>query len=78
VYWSGSALGQEESSCECGNEPPGSIKRRESVEWLNNMGLSSSGQLQRESCAQGEEHKVPGQLCPCSAREIRPTQFGPL
>jgi hypothetical protein len=34
--WSGSEQEQVESSCECGNEPSGSIKRWETIEWLHN------------------------------------------
>jgi hypothetical protein len=34
--WSGSGLVQMESSCECGNEPLGSIKYWEVLEWLHN------------------------------------------
>jgi hypothetical protein len=32
--WSGSSLGQKDSSCECGKEPSGSIKFWETIEWL--------------------------------------------
>jgi hypothetical protein len=35
--WSGSGQVQVESSCECGNEPSGSIKCWESTEWLHNL-----------------------------------------
>jgi hypothetical protein len=36
----GSGYGQVESSCECGNEPPVSIKFWEVFEWLHNKGLT--------------------------------------
>jgi hypothetical protein len=36
--WSGSEWEQVESSCELGNEPSGSIKCWEVLEWLHNWG----------------------------------------
>jgi hypothetical protein len=35
--WSGSGQGQVESSCECSDEPSGSIKCWETIEWLHNL-----------------------------------------
>jgi hypothetical protein len=35
--WSDSGQEQVESSCECCNEPPGSIEFWESVEWLQQL-----------------------------------------
>jgi hypothetical protein len=35
-YWSGSGQGQVEDSCECSNEPSGSVKR-EVLESLHNL-----------------------------------------
>jgi hypothetical protein len=40
---SGSGLGPVESSCERGNEPSGSIKRWEVLEWLHNWQLLKKG-----------------------------------
>jgi hypothetical protein len=34
--WPGSGQGQVENSCECGNEPLGSIKCWKTIEWLHN------------------------------------------
>jgi hypothetical protein len=36
-----------ESSCECGNEPSGSIKCWETIEWLHNWWPLGSAQLHR-------------------------------
>jgi hypothetical protein len=39
VVWTGLVwlrTGKVESSCECGNEPLGSIKCWETIEWLHN------------------------------------------
>jgi hypothetical protein len=49
---SGSGLRQEESSCECGNEPSGAIKCWETTERYRTGGLSSSAQLHRASFVQ--------------------------
>jgi hypothetical protein len=35
--WSGSGWAQVESSCELDNEPSGSTKCWETIEWLNNL-----------------------------------------
>jgi hypothetical protein len=37
--WSGTRQGQVGSSCELGDEPSGSIKCREIIEWLHNWWL---------------------------------------
>jgi hypothetical protein len=34
--WSSSGYGEVESVCECCNEPSGSIKCSETIEWLHN------------------------------------------
>jgi hypothetical protein len=47
LHWSDSGWGQVEGSCECGNEPSGSIKFSETIECLHNGGLSGSAQLHR-------------------------------
>jgi hypothetical protein len=39
LNWSGSGYEQMESSCECGNEPSGSMKCWETIEWLHNWWL---------------------------------------
>jgi hypothetical protein len=36
VDWSGSGYGQVECSCECSNEPSGSIQCWETIKWLHN------------------------------------------
>jgi hypothetical protein len=36
-----------ESSCECGNEPSGSIKCWETTEWLHNLWPLDSAQIHR-------------------------------
>jgi hypothetical protein len=36
LEWSGVGQGKVKSSCECGNEIPGSIKCWGSIEWLQN------------------------------------------
>jgi hypothetical protein len=35
IGWSGSGYGQVVSSCECGNEPSGSVKCWETIEWFH-------------------------------------------
>jgi hypothetical protein len=43
------SIGQVESTCECDNEPLGSIESLEVLRWLTTGGLSSTVQLDRVS-----------------------------
>jgi hypothetical protein len=45
----GSGWGEVEGSCEGGNEPSGSIKRWEVLEWLHNLLLLKKGSAPKVS-----------------------------
>jgi hypothetical protein len=55
---SGSGQGPVEGSCEHGNEPLGSIKCWEVLEWLHNWQLSGRAQLSKKERKQVRCHVV--------------------
>jgi hypothetical protein len=57
IGWPGSGQEHMVSSCECGNEPSGSIKRWETIEWLHNLWPSTSAQQHTVCLVKGYERK---------------------
>jgi hypothetical protein len=58
--WSGAGLGPVEGTCEHGNEPSGSIKCWEILEWLNSWQLAQKGKLVGSDTSQAVLHRADG------------------